>query len=350
MDGEKFQAGRGYKLDPPGHPHGVSCDAQGPALGPIQLLVKTDAGFVVRPVEELNEIFSQTFGRPMDCTSLLPGLRTIAGALNDGNLARAMIATQLLHLPYLDETEAVRAASAEAMSKASVNDPKHPGWAAGTQGSLGGKFRPKNGEIGEAAKKAVEGRLRRLVLRRAIRAALRRLMTWRRLLRLGGEAASNVVPGLDVVGDAAMVVDLANATEELATLKSDADVALEFAKKGPYSLDELRVSSEDEAFPSFSAFKKIDLFKRFPPAGPGMEYHHIVEQSAEGDIPASELNSTRNIVRIPKLVHEEISSEYAQTSTDAENTAPFRMSLKGKSFEERWEAGLRTMRELGILH
>ena len=54
MDGAKFQAERGYRLDPPGHPRGVNCGAQGPALGPIRLLVKTAAGFEPRPLAELN--------------------------------------------------------------------------------------------------------------------------------------------------------------------------------------------------------------------------------------------------------------------------------------------------------
>jgi hypothetical protein len=75
------------------------------------------------------------------------------------------------------------------------------------------------------------------------------------------------------------------------------------------SCDELRVDAEDKSFSSYDAFKKVDLTKYYGPAGDGYQCHHIVEQSAEGDIAASELNSTSNIVRIPKLLHEEINSE-----------------------------------------
>lgn len=99
MDGARFQAMRGYRLDPPGHPQGVSCDAEGPAMGPIRLLVKTAPGFEPRPVEELNGMLGRTFGRPIDCAGLLPGLRTVARALNEGDLARAMIATTHMRLP-----------------------------------------------------------------------------------------------------------------------------------------------------------------------------------------------------------------------------------------------------------
>ena len=62
---------------------------------------------------------------------------------------------------------------------------------------------------------------------------------------------------------------------------------------------------DEKSFPSYNSFKRADLAKVYGPAGDGYQYHHIVEQSAEGDISASELNSTRNIVRIPKLLHEE---------------------------------------------
>jgi hypothetical protein len=104
---------------------------------------------------------------------------------------------------------------------------------------------------------------------------------------------------------------------------------------------------EDKSFLSYDAFKKVDLAKFYGPAGDGYEYHHIVEQSTEGDIPASELNSTRNIVRIPKLLHEEINSMYGKTERNSGITR--RAKLKGKTFEERREEGLDVMRDIGIV-
>ncbi len=144
-----------------------------------------------------------------------------------------------------------------------------------------------------------------------------------------------------------MIADLGAMAGEFAASKRDADAAVEFAKSGPRKLDELRVDMDDKSFSSFDAFKKIDLSKFYGPAGDGYQYHHIVEQSAEGDVSAGDLNSTSNIVRIPKLLHEEINSEYAKTERGAEES--LRVKLKGKSFEERRVEGLKVMRNIGII-
>src|ERR1700733_4103762 len=141
---EQFQE---YRLEPPDHPSGVSCDENGPALGPIPLLLKTADGFELPPVDELQRLLHKTFGRPFDSSVLLRGLPTVARALNDGDLARAMMATLLLRLPALSEDEATRARDAVAMAKAAVDDPKHPGWPKGTPEGKGGQFRPKNADV-----------------------------------------------------------------------------------------------------------------------------------------------------------------------------------------------------------
>ena len=104
---------------------------------------------------------------------------------------------------------------------------------------------------------------------------------------------------------------------------------------------------EDKSFPSYDAFKEVDLVKIYGSAGDGYEYHHIVEQSAEGDIEASDLNSTRNIVRIPKLLHEEINSVYGKK--DRGTRMSVRDELKGRSFEARFNRGLNAMRDVGII-
>lgn len=341
-----------YRLEAPDHPYGMSCDANGPALGPIRLLAKTAGGFEPRPIDELQSIFEATFAHPFDCSGLLKGLRAVAGALNDGDLARAMMATLLLRLPPLNEEEAIRARNAVAMVKAAVDDPKHPGWPKGTPDGRGGKFRPKNVEMSEEVVQEARRRLARLVARRLIRAALRRVLTWRRLLRLGGEAASNAVPGLDVVGDAAMAADLAEMAGEFEELRTEAEVAEEFANKGPYTLEQLRPagSQGDKQFSSFAALKKIDLDKFFGPAPKYFEYHHIVEQNSEGDIPVTEINSTKNVVVIPKLFHEEVTSEYTKLPKDIAEPVSLRESLQGKSFDEQWQEGLEALRRVGILH
>lgn len=346
MDGFALQAARGHRLAPAGDPYGVFCDQDGPSLGPIKLLERTRDGFAPPPAEKLNLALSRAFGRPLDASDMLPGLHAAARAMNRGDLVRAMIITQLLKLPVLSREEAERAARAVALAKAAPDDPEHPGWPAGTPGGVGGEFRPKNGASGEEARKAIASRLRRRIARRAVRAALKRILSARRAARLGADAASNAVPGLDIVGDAAAAVDISQAIAEASKLKTEIEAALDFVNKGPHSLEELQVSATDESFPSFDAFKKEDLLKRFGPAGPGYEYHHIVEQAGNG-ISASELQSTRNIIRIPTLLHQEVTAEFSSVESGAPGS--LRTELEGKGFEQRWQAGLGVLRRIGIL-
>ena len=103
------------------------------------------------------------------------GLWAAARALDEGELHRAMLATQHMRLPYLSEDEARRAADAEALSKASPDDPDHPGWPAGAADGRGGQFRPKDRAAGDTNKIAAD-HMRRAIARRSIRAALRRIL------------------------------------------------------------------------------------------------------------------------------------------------------------------------------
>lgn len=293
---EVFPGIRFHRLAPSGDADGVSCDENGPALGPIRLLSKTVSGFAPRPVEELNKVFAVVVGRPVDSSDLVEKLQGVTRAMNEGNLARAVFATLFLELPPLTEEQAQRAALAEKLLKASPDDPKHPGWPKGTEGGRGGKFRPKDGAAAETA-----DRFARLAVRRRIRRGLLHILL-RHGARLAVESVGDLIPGLDVVAGAATIADLAAMADEDAALKRETDAAIAFVQNGPYGLEQLRVSPEDKAFSSYGAFRKIDLAKFYGPAGDGWDYHHIVEQSASGDIPESELQSTRNIVRIPELL------------------------------------------------
>jgi hypothetical protein len=208
-----------FELHRSGHPAGVSCDELGPALGPIRFLEKTITGFAPRPINELNAMLGWTIGRRVDCHDILPGLQTIARALNGGELARAMIATQFLHLETLSNSQARRAANVVALLKAAPDDPKHPGWPAGTSDDRGGKFRPKDGASSEIqngqdvqlpdARRMIVRSVEKKIAKRMIKSFLRSLLTWRRVLRFLGEGASNAIPGVDAIGDAAMAVDVA---------------------------------------------------------------------------------------------------------------------------------------------
>lgn len=351
MNSARFPPIREYRLFPPGHPQGASCDADGLALGPIRLLVKNAYGLEPRPVGELNNVFTRTFGRPIDCAGLLPGLRTVARALNEGNRALAAIAATQLRLPYLSEEEARRAAIAEVMNKAAPDDPKHPGWPAGAPDGRGGEFRPKNEDLGESVKRARRKKtgeeLQRHFKRVLLREALRRLLTPQRAVRLVGEAAANAVPGLNIAADVALVADIAQMAADFEELRREAEAALDFIKKGPYELRDLRVDAQERSFSSYAEFKKLNLIKFYGPAGDGFEYHHLVEQANQGAITPRELNSTRYIVRIPKLLHEEINGEYGRN--DEKTGVSLRTALKGKPFGEQLEEGIKVLRDMGII-
>jgi hypothetical protein len=347
MDSQNLQAMRGYQLASAPDPRRVNCDELGPALGPVRLLQKTASGLAPLPLELLNSTLGSIFGLSLDCSDLEPALCTIANAINEGALARGMIGTQLLHLPELSESEAHRAAMIADMLKAAPDDPQHPGWPKDAPGGIGGEFRPKDSD--SARTKAVLNEAVRRAHRKAIKIALSRILNPRRGIRLAAEAAADVTPILDIVGAAATAEDIAEIAEEFETLRVDTKAATDFVSEGAHSLEELRMNSADESFSSYESFLKEELAKRYGRAGDGFEYHHIVEQSAEGDIPMAELQSTRNIVRIPKYLHEEISAEFSKPISSEPGAPSLRASLRGKSFEERYEAGLKVMREIGIV-
>jgi len=350
MVASPFQAIREYGLNPPGHERGPSCDREGPALGPIRLLRKTEMGFEARPAEELEPLLTRIFARPIDCSGLLPGLSAVARALNEGDLARAVITTTHLRLPTLGEEEARRAGEAATLAKAAADDPEHPGWPKGAPGGKGGQFRPKE-ESAEAVqrtrRKKTEEELLRHIQRLTIRAALREILSPARVARLLGEAAANAIPGLNVAADIAMMADVASMAMEFAILKRDTDAALEFVKNGPYELEELLVDKQERSFASFDELKKIDFAKFYGSAGDGWEYHHIVEQNKEGTIPAREINSSRNVIRIPRLLHEEITGEYARKEEGAQSS--LREQFGDLPFEQQFSEGLKILKKVGVI-
>ncbi len=89
-----------------------------------------------------------------------------------------------------------------------------------------------------------------------------------------------------------------------------------------------------------------DFIKRFGAAGDGYIYHHIVEQSSR--FPASVIQNTDNIVRIPLLLHEEVNSCYMQTCPECQGRS-VREWLRTQSLETNREKGLQILRDVGIL-
>ena len=97
---------REFRLAPAGSGRGVSCDANGAFVGGIPLLKRSEAGndWEPRDCVELSEQIAMNFGLPIDMTAKMGGLGAISRALNEGNIARAQIATVLLAIPGAPST------------------------------------------------------------------------------------------------------------------------------------------------------------------------------------------------------------------------------------------------------
>jgi hypothetical protein len=318
----------------------LSFGMDGPKLGENRLLEKTTFGYEPLCHEALKAIVRHR----VNCQVLHDALSTVAKYMTAGDTAMAAIATALLPIRADTETPI----NIQAIGKASPEDPEHPGWPAKSPDGEGGEYRPKNASDSQAEN---QDRVQRLQARRGFRAALKRVLSFKRLLRLGAEGASEAIPGAEVVGTISLIQDLTSLGRELAEEAKNVDAAIEFGEKGAHTIEEMSVGGlNEEAFSSFRAFKKIDLVKRFGPAGDGYEYHHIVEQGPnEGKIPSEKLNSTSNIIRIPKLLHEEITSIYSSKNALNTGNLSTREIMRSQSFEQQRELGLEILRRMGVL-
>jgi hypothetical protein len=86
----------------------------------------------------------------------------------------------------------------------------------------------------------------------------------------------------------------------------------------------------------------------FPAAG--YEIHHIVEQgpaTAEG-FPRSQIDARDNLVRIPKLKHQDITGWFGKPNEDYLGMMP-REYLRGKGWEERRRVGIDALIQLEVL-
>jgi hypothetical protein len=339
---------------------GLACTEQGLVLGRTPLMDRRDGRFVVRERVELERLLSRAYRREFAIDRLIPGLVTVASALNANDQGLARIAAVHLRIPDLPDHIARDAMEAEdvliknlrqselkdEIRKASPNDPKHPGWPAGTEGGRGGQFRPKDGSEAVIAQDVID-RIRRIKARRALRTEALAV------LRLAAELLVDAVPGIGLAADAATLIDMANTIAEFKKLKIDADAAIEFVKHGPYSLDELQVSSDYEEFSSYGDFIKDAayialLVKRFGDAGSGNQYHHIVTQGgANTKIPAELLQNTDNVIPLPTLLHEAVNADY---SSRWENTNMTKYEwIQTQPYDVQREEGLKILRKLHIL-
>ena len=339
---------------------GLACTIEGLTLGRTPLVERRGRIFFVRERSEIERLLRRAYNADLAVDRLMLGLATVASALNADDWCLACIAAVHLKLPDLPDRTARDAMEAEdillkssnwksalprcEIHKASPDDPKHPGWPAGTAGGLGGEFRPKDGS--EAAlTQEIKDRINRRKFRLNMVAAL----------HIGVEALANLIPGVDVAADVAMVADIALTASEYRQLAIDAIAAFDFVKKGPQNLQDLKVSTSDyEEFSSSDQFAKGELSsdqmaKRFGGAGDGNQYHHIVTQGGANahSFSPQQLQNTDNIIILPTLLHEVVSDEYLKRSPDP-NMNLYQW-LQTQPYDVQRETGLGILRDVHIL-
>ena len=117
--------------------------------------------FVVREEGEIERLLKRAYQTEPPVKRLMPGLATAAAALNADDQCLARITAVHLQIPDLPSDAARESIEAEdiliksvdssfvlrpaGFRKASPDDPEHPGWPKGTEGGLGGEYRPKDG-------------------------------------------------------------------------------------------------------------------------------------------------------------------------------------------------------------
>lgn len=82
----------------------------------------------------------------------------------------------------------------------------------------------------------------------------------------------------------------------------------------------------------------------------GTHVHHIVEQTParQDDLDEEDIESRRNKVRIPILIHREITGYYKRPNKDLGWMSP-RDYFRGRPFEERWEFGVEVLKRFGVV-
>jgi hypothetical protein len=183
--------------------------------------------------------------------------------------------------------------------------------------------------------KRIEERVTRRILRNRLIAGMRAL----------AGIAADAVPFAGELFDA---YEIAQIIRDGVAAERDVTAALSFVGSGPRTLESLYAGTDNLPFKSYGAFQKTDAEKYYGPAQDGYEYHHIVEQGSEsGEIPEALLNSTNNIVKIPKLVHEEISAEYSRNYSNTGMS--LRKWLRMQPYDVQRAKGLEVMRKFGII-
>lgn len=114
-----------------------------------------------------------------------------------------------------------------------------------------------------------------------------------------------------------------------------------FEYQGVVSEAEAETSSIWSSYRAFAQYLN-QLYTRLPGANPpGIEYHHLVEQSQEeaSGFAENAINSMSNVVPTPSAVHSTISAFYSTPLEELDGLTP-RAWMATQTWEVQWKAGL----------
>jgi hypothetical protein len=232
------------------------------------------------------------------------------------------------------------------------DETKHPRVPEGSP--EGGEFCSVDGASNaEAANDTADGLINQNIILKDLSGKLTKTIarkTLKNRLIAGLRAVAGIVAdAVPYVGEIFDAYEITQALKDFAALKIEVTAAEAYVEDGPHALEALQVDGPGRSFSSAEAFKKDELGKVYGSAGDGWDYHHIVWQGGESgkNIPAELLHSTENMVRVPRLLHEVITSEYGKPSEVAGKT--IREWLGTQPYEAQRAYGLKVMRDLGII-
>ena len=299
---------------------GIQCDADGVFVGSVPLLKRSNGSWSPRDNAELSEQLSETYGLPVDFVAKTGALTAIAGALNEGDIARAQLIGLHLQLPEpMPLAKNVSSQSAvdtlvvllKLAGVLKINNRHYP---AGTPDHKGGQFAPKNSDTssdqnqaddptnnlgpfddgrqtprpssasaseatgenltGESAEGIAEAETRaatRAEIKAAVRAvamseersALRkatrelfRKAAFEALKKIGSKLVLSEIPIVGLVADLSTVYDVYRFVREFAELRTEIKPATRFVNEGTHTLSDLRVSPDSLTFNNYDAFVK----------------------------------------------------------------------------------------------
>ena len=133
------------------------------------------------------------------------------------------------------------------------------------------------------------------------------------------------------------------------------DETSQFPDENDFEEETRRISSSSwqrHGYPNIRFRSEDELRRYLGPAGPGREWHHIVEKRLAGrdGLPVEVIHNTDNIISLPVAVHRAINARMSSLSREHGNVV-LRYWVERLPFEGQYNFGLdlidRTLRELG---